>query len=133
MENDEYKNIELEKQETGKQSFTSVAFGFEKIDPNQDVQEIQKQLEPKYENLIKGEKLIEVEALELKNGKVNYVLKYPSVNFVVYYDSILKKIILLNAVSSFNHEIMTKMTPEEQEDSQYFKAVLKYVLILHPI
>ena len=64
---------------------------------------------------------------------MNYVLKYPSANFVVYFDSTLKKIILLNAISSFNHDVMTKITPEEQENNESFKAALKYATILHPL
>ncbi len=47
-----------------------------------------------------GETITEIESLELKNGKVNYIFRYKSAYFTIYWDSIIKRIIFLNEVSS---------------------------------
>ena len=41
------------------------------------------------------------------------MFKHPNANFIVYCDSLLKKIILLNAISSLNHDFMIKIAPKE--------------------
>lgn len=58
-----------------------------------------------------------METLELKNGKVNYIFKYKSSSYVVFYDSILQKVILLNAIAVGNQSKYELFSPEQQQSS----------------
>lgn len=63
------------------------------------------QISTKYSLLVKNKVLQSIELLELKNGKLNYKFVYldPSTHltlkFIVYYDPILRKVLLLNTVN----------------------------------
>ena len=69
---------------------------------NEDIEFIIAEITKKYGNQLKGQELLDIEILELKDGKVNYVFKYAEATFVVYYNPIPKNIIVLNAVE-MNH------------------------------
>jgi hypothetical protein len=76
--------------------------------------------------------LIDIEILELLNGKVNYILYYPHVQFAIYYDKLLRRIMLLNAISSVSEDKYQTLTSDEQENNQLFMNTLRHVISLHP-
>ena len=90
------------------QPHINIAYGYEDINlaessHDQALIDIQAEIDVKYASMIKGQTVIGIQKLELKNGKVNYVIKYDNVYFTVYYDQILMRIVLLNAVTSLNN------------------------------
>lgn len=46
--------------------------------------------------------MTKVEKLELKDEKLNVLLKYPNAFFTAFYDPVLERTLLLNFVSSIN-------------------------------
>lgn len=87
-----------------------IAYGYEKIELSQtktdkNIQTIISQINTKYSPLVKSKVLDSVESLELKNGKLNYKITYTdpanhsTLKFVVYYDPIIRKVLVLNTVN----------------------------------
>lgn len=74
-----------------------------------------------------GEALTEIEALELKSGKVNYIFRYKTVYFTVFWDSVLKRIIFLNEVSKASRTEFTAV-----KNNEFFIKGLEYIAGLHP-
>lgn len=72
--------------------------------------------------------------LELKNGRTNYILQYPNAVFVVFYDSTLRKMMLLNTVSHHESESSPYKTinKEERNANDHFKSAERYMRSLHP-
>jgi hypothetical protein len=48
---------------------------------------------------VAGETVSDIESLELKNGKVNYIFRYKKAYFTIYWDSLTKRIIFLNEIN----------------------------------
>ena len=112
----------------------NIAYGYENVnlaDASHDaaVAHIQSEIEAKYSSLIVGQTVTEIEKLELKSGKINYVIKYDNVYFTVYYDTVLMRIVLLNAVTSLNNQQYSPVTTPET--NQLYKLALQHLIGQH--
>lgn len=85
-----------------------IAYGYENVDKetsDPNVAKVLAQITAKYEPIIKGSSLDKVESLELRSGKINYKITYlnltthNSQKFIVYYDPVINKALVLNSIS----------------------------------
>ena len=86
-----------------------MAYGYQKLDlsvANQDphVKFVIDQINKKYSKILVKSTLTSVEQLTLITKKVNYKIVYTNsegiiFKFLIYYDSIMKKILILNSVN----------------------------------
>lgn len=101
---------ETQKDTTGQNWDVDIAYGYETIDlsaakNDANVKAILSQITSKYGEVIKNKNLQSIELLELKTGKFNYKIIYLdptthlSLKFIVYYDPIIRKVLLLNTVN----------------------------------
>lgn len=87
-----------------------IAYGYETIsveavDTDKNLKNIVGQINSKYALLTKGKSLQTIEMMELKSGKLNYKIIYYdatthlTLKFMVYYNPMFQKILLLNTVN----------------------------------
>ena len=134
IENGKLVNKVLEQDGENQQARINIAYGFEDVnlaEASHDLalKDIQGEIESKYADLIAGQTISSIERLELKNGKINYVIKYQNVYFTVYYDQILMRTVLLNAVTSLNNQQYTPVT--NPQNDAYYKACLQHLIGQH--
>lgn len=99
-----------------------IAYGYEAIDNEKsdpNVAKVLAQINNKYGPLIKGSSLDKVESLELRNGKINYKITYlnplthASQKFLIYYDPVINKVLILNSVSLPSAQQFTELSDAE--------------------
>lgn len=92
-----------------------------------DIQTIEAEIQRRYPEFVAGETVSEIESLELKNGKINYIFRYKTAYFTIYWDSLTQRIIFLNEVSGVSRTEFTGV-----KDLEFYKQGLEYVVGLHP-
>lgn len=110
----------------------NAAYGFEKLSmaiaaKRPDIQTIEAEIQRRYPEFVAGETVSEIESLELKNGKINYIFRYKTAYFTIYWDSLTQRIIFLNEVSGVSRTEFTGV-----KDLEFYKQGLEYVVGLHP-
>ena len=106
--------------------------GREATNNNEDVSFIISEIDKKYGTQIKGQELLDIEILELKDGKVNYVFKYAEATFVIYFNPPTKTIIVLNAIDMKHLSNEHSLSKEGQDADEAFHNALVYILSSHP-
>lgn len=119
-----------------------IAYGYEAIelsaaetDPN--VKTILSQIDSRYAPLVKNKILESIERLELKTGKLNYKILYLdpishlTLKFIVYYDPILRKVLLLNTVNLPSSQQFQELSEAEKMTDPLVTEILKLLNNLH--
>ena len=112
----------------------SIAYGFEPVniaDASNDetISMIEREIKVKYQSTLRGQSIREIEKLELKNGKVNYKIRYDNVYFIVYYDTLLQRVLLLNAITSHTN---TQYNPVNKiATNSNYKLALQQLISQH--
>lgn len=91
----------------------------------------------KYPQLTSAKTLTSVEQLPLKSGKINYKLGFTDsvtnakVKFIVFYDPLLKSILLLNPVSLPNNDLFVELSDAEKQADTSLQTILLLINKLH--
>ena len=119
-----------------------IAYGYEtvslsSVETDSNVKNIISQITTKYSQLIKGKSLQTIEVLELKSGKLNYKITYfdpathLTVKFIVYYNPVFNKILLLNPVNLPSSQKFEEMSEEQKIKDPLLKKILELLYNLH--
>ena len=125
------------------ESDTDIAYGYNLIDlavvpSDSNVQNVLKEINRKYKDLVNGCEPSKVEYLELKDGRINYkiILSDPTKNleykFIVFYQPILKKVLVLNSINAPTSNDYTQLSKADQNADSLLSSVLNYINSIHP-
>lgn len=91
-----------------------------------DIQTIIAEIQRRFPHYVAGETVKEIQLLELKNGKVNYIFRYADAYFTIFWDSATRRIIFLNEVNTVSRKEFGALV-----DTELFKSGLAYISTYH--